>query len=471
MALSRRPSRRTVAVATLLAIAVAFGAGTLLEPATHDPPAVERVEQESLIRPAENGSYLWPYTSSGETASGRTLAINLIVHGPDDAVRRSLTDSGSLEFEREEPEAGGEAAGAVGAAEGPGGPAVAVDEDGLQWVDAHGARRYSYLDATPRGAEAAWRGEAYQLGAGTYLGERLHVRAYTHPDEDWTAIQAHTDYWDWFRLRHTVPDVREAGLEIEEGYIDAPFVAEVRREYHGIEGGHSDGWVSVIELSPDVESSGDIDEVSLDDADDTDGAETAGAGAADSEPEAPGAIAALLAVLGLLGLTGAPGAVAPETRRDLGRAARALAREASRRRRSILLGAVLGGVVLGVRIAGIAIETAVPGLHPKAIAAVLYPVLALGLPAGAARLARGTEPAWAVAGVAVGVGTAFVLDFGLVSVSFLPVRLVLHRFGLLLALGSIAAGSATDDERGRGVLVAGVAAWIVGLALPLSNLL
>ena len=459
MARSSRPRRRTVAIAIVLAIAVVFGVGTLLEPTTHDPPEVEQVTEEDLVQPVEDGSYLWPYTSRGETTSERTLAINLIVHGSDDAVRRSLTDRPSFEFDEEQPED-----------DDPDDHGIVVGDESLEWGDAHGAVRYSYVDATPRGGDAVWVTEAYQLHSGTYLGERYHVRAYTHPEEDWTAIQAHTDYWDWFRLRHTVPDIREAGLEIESDYLEAPFVEEVRREYHGIEGGYSDGWISVIELESDVEDPEDIDdldstaEVVAGDEPTADDDPTTAA----IEPLGGGGMAWLL---GLLGIVGIAGILAAETRRDLSRAGRAIAGEISRRRRAIALATALAGIVLGVRVIGIGVETAVPALHPKAIAAVLYPVLALGLPAATVFLARGTEP-WAAAAFALlGAGGAFVVDFGMVSVSFLPIRLVLHRVGLLLALTLIAAGSAMGDERGKQFLTAGLATWFLGLALPLADMI
>ncbi|UWG49652.1 putative membrane protein [Halalkaliarchaeum sp. AArc-CO] len=474
MARSRRPRRRTVAIAIVLAIAVVFGVGALLEPTTHDPPEVEQVTEEDLVQPVEDGSYLWPYTSRGETTSERTLAINLLVHGPDDAVRRSLTDRTSFEFEEEEEPAGDE----------PDEHGVVVDDEGLEWADAHGAVRYSYVDASPRGGDAVWLTEAYQLHSGTYLGERYHVRAYTHPEEDWTAIQAHTDYWDWFRLRHTVPDIHEAGLEIESDYLEAPFVEEVRREYHGIEGGYSDGWISVIELESEIEEPDDLDavddpetgltdkattdEATADEASDNEATADDDPHSAAIEPLGGGGVAW---ILGLLGIVGIAGILAAETRRDLARAGRAVVGEISRRRRAIALATALAGIVLGVRVIGIGVETAVPALHPKAIAAVLYPILALGMPAAALLLARGTEP-WAAASFALlGAGGAFAVDFGMVSVSFLPIRLVLHRIGLLLALTLIAAGSAMGDERGKQFLAAGLAAWFLGLGLPLADVI
>lgn len=464
---SRRSRRRQLAIASVLAIVVVFGIGTVLEPTTNDPPEVEHVSQEDLIQPREEGSYLWPYTSRGETVTQRTLAINLVVHGPDDAVRRSLTDRTSFEFEPEDP--------AVVDDEQRQEPGLVIEDDRLEWADAHGSVRHTYIDATPRDADAAWMSESYQLSAGTYLGERHHIRAYTHPEEDWTAIQAHTDYWDWFRLRHTVPDIREAGLEIENDYLEARYVEEVRREYYGIEGGYSDGWLSVVELSPQFD-----DEANLDDPDEITPPDSSNAaGDTDTDTQAAGindllpadGIDYLLAGLGLLGLFGAAGVLAPDTQKALVGAGRAIATEAARQRRSIALGAVLGGILLGVRVTGIGLETTVTGLHPKTIAAGLYPVLALGLPITTFLVAREARPKAAGAFAVVGLGTAFVIDLAMVSVTIIPVRLLLHRIGLLLAIGTIAYGSALGTDRGREFLVVGVVAWLIGLGLPLLDLI
>jgi len=90
----------------------------------------------------------------------------------------------------------------------------------------------------------------YQLSTGTYLGSRVHVRAYPAPSENWTALQAHVEYWDPFRLRHTVTGVAEGGRFVERDLRDEPFVDGVSREYHGLDGGGSHGWLTVVELAP-----------------------------------------------------------------------------------------------------------------------------------------------------------------------------------------------------------------------------
>jgi hypothetical protein len=60
-----------------------------------------------------------------------------------------------------------------------------------------------------------------------------------------------------------------------------------------------------------------------------------------------------------------------------------------------------------------------------------------------------------------------VLDFGGLGVEAIPVQLVLHRVGLTVALGLLAAGATRIDERGAGLLVVGGVGWILGLVMPL----
>src|SRR6056297_3141989 len=52
-----------------------------------------------LVQPVANGSYLWPYTSRRKATSGRTLAINLVIHGDDERVKTVLTEQTTLDWE------------------------------------------------------------------------------------------------------------------------------------------------------------------------------------------------------------------------------------------------------------------------------------------------------------------------------------------------------------------------------------
>lgn len=132
----------------------------------------------------------------------RTLAINLLIHAPPDEARAALVDRSDLEWQETNE-----------TMEDAGTESYRISPDsGVDWDDAAGSTRYTYIDATPHGGEAEWIDESYQLHDGTYLGSRAHIRAYANEDDNWTAIQAHEEYFDWFRLRHTVTDSNDAAV-------------------------------------------------------------------------------------------------------------------------------------------------------------------------------------------------------------------------------------------------------------------
>lgn len=400
-----------------------------------DPTDVETPERDQLIQPEEGGSYLWPYTSRDRSPNQRTLAINLIIHGPDEQVRQVLTDRTALEWEETDP---GESEAGTDTYE------VNADGGTTEWDDAHGSTRYTYFDTRPRDGGRIWVDESFQVHTGTYLGSRHHIRAYTPPNDDWTAIQLHQEYWDWFRLRHTVTDSQQARNTLEATFLDQPYVQEVRREYHGTDEGGNDGWLSVIELATML-----------------------------SAPLAGG--------VGVLAL------IDGSTRTALWRGTHHLLRWVYRNVRGFILAAVLGGLFLGVRSAGLVLEATIPWVTPKAFVVVLYPILVVGLPVvtlvftqpleAATRLLRiqritswlghRLEPQPAFMFTVVGLGTAFILDFAGLGVTALPIELLVHRLGLLVALGLLAAGAARSDVEGNLLVVIGLVGWGIGLAMPL----
>jgi len=402
--------RTTVAVALLLVVGLGLGASGLFAgagdeapPPTVDEPAPTPVDEASLIAVA--GDYrLWPYTSRRTAVEGRTLAINVLVYADAETTRRAIERRSGTDWET------------TTAAEA----AATADADAVEalverdWADAHSSDRYSYVEGPSGGV---WLEETFELHDGTYLGVRDHLRAYESPDGAYTAVQAHEEYYDWFRLRHTVPGIDEPAVRLEDEFIHGAVDAEVSREYRGIEGGWSDGWVSVVELT------------------------------------AAGAAAGVL-------LRRRTQAAAVE----LARRAR---REASRHAGAALLGAALAAIVVGVRVAGVAAETALPGVGPKLIAAPLYLLMAVGMPALVVARAPGSDPSAALLGVVAGVGAGFVIDFVALGVA-VPPALLVHRAALLAALGTVAMGRAAAD---RPVLAAGLAAWAVGLALPLADVI
>ena len=401
---------------TLLLVASLCGAVILAEWPLRGVQLEEEEDSPSTVEPVENGTVLWPYTARTTDAEGRTLAINVVVVGDTGATRRSMTDRSELEWNESAPEddplAGNGSDRPEGSdpnGENASGPREQL-EDGIAWGDARGAARYTRVIVD---GDVRWLDESYQLHSGTYFGQRLHVRAYEDPDGEWTAMQAHTEHWDWFRLRHTVTGVSEAQREVERDFMDAPFVDDVARRFYDNPTADGDGWATVVRLS--------------------------------------------LTMLPLFGITVV--ARLQETARLLERLFVSHAREAS-------IGALLFGTYLGVRLSGIGLELLVSGLSPKLIAAPLYLVLVAGLPAIAYRLGRGSNPVWAGAHAVGGLGTAFLADFALMDVSVVPLQFGLHRLAVILAIGMVAAGSAVAEAEPRGPLAVGTVGWLLALALP-----
>ena len=392
--------RKTVVIGLLVVVGVglalsgAFSDGLEPEPAT-------AVDDDVLME--IGGEYrVWQYTSRSTSPEGRTLALNVVFHADEETVREALEGSEDAEWRETDEE------------ESDADPELASELVTREWSDAHGSTRYTYFEGPDGGM---WVTETFELHDGEYLGSRDHIRAYESPDEAYTAIQIHEEYYDWFRLRHTVPDINDPAVRLENDFIESAATGEVRREYRGIDEGLSDGWISVIEL------------------------------------------ALLVSVTGVLlrrGTRDAAVELASRTRR-----------EADRHADAAVLGAALAALFIGVRVAGVALEVAYPTLPPKAIAAPLYLVIAVGIPALVVVRARHSEPTAAFLGVSVGLGTGFVIDFAALGVA-IPPGLIVHRVALLAALGIIALGRAAED---RPVLVAGVLAWAIGLALPLADVI
>ncbi|WP_435094827.1 hypothetical protein [Halorubrum sp. N11] len=402
--------RTTLVVALLVAVGVGLaasgffaGAGDEAPPPIIDEPEPSAVDEGSLI--TVDGDYrLWPYTSRSTSVDGRTLAINVLFHADAETTRRAIEGRSETDWEQTE---AAEAAATADAEQ----VRALVERD---WADAHSSDRYSYVEGPDGGV---WLEETFELHDGAYLGVRDHLRAYESPDGAYTAVQAHEEYYDWFRLRHTVPGIDDPAVRLEDEFIHGAVDAEVSREYRGIDGGWSDGWVSVIEL------------------------------------------ASLALLSGAL--------LRRRTRVATVELAHRARREAARHADAALLGAALAAVVVGVRVAGVALETAYPGIGPKLIAAPLYLSIAVGIPALVLARAPGSDPSAALLGVVVGLGAGFVVDFAALGVA-VPPGLLVHRVALLAAIGLVAMGRAAVD---RPALAAGLAAWAVGLALPLADVI
>lgn len=285
-----------------------------------------------------------------------------------------------------------------------------LDRDAvLVRAPARGAARFTYV--RPPAGDSRWLGESYQLFDGSYLGTRDHVRAYVAPGANWTAMQAHAEYWDRFRLRHTVTSTERPQERLDGQFRDDARVREISQTHlRNDDAADSDGWATVLRL------------------------------------------ATLAGAVALVG----------QSDRD---AIPSLGREP--KRAVAISGAVLGLYML-VRLGGIGLENLAADLSPKWIAGGLYPVIAVGLPIAAYHLGRHLPPIVAAEGTIAGFGSALVLEYGLLGLSGVSLGLVLHRLAMVLALGLVAAGGAavTRSDR-RTVLAVGVSAWVLGLGFPL----
>jgi len=233
---------RVLLVAVVLVSTAVTGGWAALDSQPADGADVKEPPAETLVSPDGANSSIWPYTSRSRSAADRTLAINVVVYGSPERVRRALVARTAANWTvSNETAANGTVANwTANASNG--------TIDISPWRPAHGSVRYTYV--TPdRTQTGEWVPAAYQLHVGNYFGSRTHIRAYPSPSGDWTALQAHTEYWDWFRVRHTVTGVRPGAEFVERDLQDEPFVNAVSREYHGNTGGGSAGWWTVIDLA------------------------------------------------------------------------------------------------------------------------------------------------------------------------------------------------------------------------------
>ncbi|EMA10847.1 hypothetical protein SAMN05443574_10258 [Haloarcula vallismortis] len=465
------PLSPKVTLVAAITIVLLAGAVTIVEPGTPGAPAERGQTPTKLVEPKSGENVFWPYTSRSRSASGRTLAINVVVYGDTATVRGYLTRGQNPDWNLTEADEQD-----IDPGEGPVTEGNATNGTLVEWGAATGSTRYLYVhDRTltedragevirrpyrassytgPLGREAAgaWIEETDQLHDGTYLGARHHIRLYESPYEsdNWVAIQAHSEHWDWFRLRHTVHDTEAAQNRVEHEFMGEPFADGVWRLYlDNGRGTRSDGWATVIDL--------------------------------EGEPEPVGPGPMTLGVAGLaLGtavrrhrrrhrrtdtaqpppLSGTP---LPRWLRSLDQLDQRLVGRLVRGLSYLLLFAVLLGLYLGIRFSGVALEQAFPAVDPKLIAASLYPVLAFGLPGEAYLAGRNLDPVRSFAAAATGIGTAFVLDYQYVAVTVLPLNVVLHRLGLVVALGTVAAGAVTRGASVKTVnrvIGAGLVLWV-----------
>jgi hypothetical protein len=392
--------------------------------APHSVDETERKEPEDvrLVKPKENSSAkLWPFTSRRKSFDSLTLPINAVIRGHSERVVTQLKTGRGAKWDNQSNKWRG-----VGDEDEP----VVVNDQIVEWRNTTGATRYTYIQAP--GSRGGWVTETAQLHDGTYFGSRYHLRLYEagKGNQTWTAVQAHHEHWDWFRLRHSVGSLSMAQYYLDNQYYGKWYVDDISRERFANGGiSDTDGWVSVIELRETSE----LRPVSL------------------------------VWVALLLGSVGVQESVLSSLRE----AESWLSTETNQR--GVALTAMLIGLPLLVRSASIFVETTVPAVPVKAVAGVGYLVYVVGLPMAAVGFPKdGRSLDWfGVAVVALGLG--FLLDYRSIGVKVLPIAVVLHRLVVLAVVGTFAVGGARQEENGRwnAVVKAALVIWVAVLAWPL----
>lgn len=222
------PSYSSHVFLSLVLLSTVAAAPALVDWQPDDRPQLQSPEDAALVSPDETDSYIWPYTSRSRSVAGRTLALNVVVLGDSEQVRRVLTTRSDADWSPTQQNA-----------------TFRISP----WRPAHGSVRYTYVSPDANGT-GRWVAPDYQLHVGSYFGQRAHLRAYSSRSGNWTAIQAHTEYWDWFRVRHTVTGVASGAQFVEEDLQNEPVVTSVTRTHHGHRDGGSIGWWTIIGLAP-----------------------------------------------------------------------------------------------------------------------------------------------------------------------------------------------------------------------------
>lgn len=405
--------RPLMALVVFVLVLATLGAGSVVFDAAGDgsgpPREFATVDNET--------STLWPYTSRATAFDERTLALNLIVYGDTEETALHLTEQSEGDWNETDEEEGD-----AGVAEDD----EAVFGTATAWGNAEGSTRYTYASPTSDPDDGIWLTESYELHDGTYLGTRHHIRAYESPaDENWTAMQAHQEHWDWFHLRHTVDSIEESQQYVETEFMGRWFVDDVTRVHMDNDrSSDGDGWVTVVDLA-----------------------------------DRPTALA--VPFVGLLGAS---------VLRRFDRDGVIRYWGTPRVRNMIALPISLIAVYLFVRFGAIALEGALPSLDPRIVAAPFYPLIFGGLPVCTYVFARRLDRPTAFSAASIGFAVAVLLDYTLLGVTQLPVNVLVHRFSAAVALGFVAVGASHaerfDSER-HGYVRTGVILWVVVLLLPL----
>jgi hypothetical protein len=454
--------RSHVIAITLIIVAFLFvGGPSLLFSSSIDETVTEEPQEApELVGLEESDSEFWRFLSPQEEFRERS-PINVIVRGEADEILRVMTEQGDSDWmeidaveEEVEEEAPDEAENATVLEEehrhATGLEGGENQSTGILWDEADGTTRYAWIDPGD-GGDGHWVTETIQLEEGDYYGQRYHIRAYESPNEDdqWVAMQAHTEHFDWFTLRHRVDGVEAAQSKVEADFMDHPGVdpeQDVRRIYiDNVGPSDADGWATVVDLTAMVALPAGLGLA---------GRRRRRAGSADgvleerqpeSEPKAEPELAQLTVV-------DRQRIQAVTDRIEAGHV--------------ILVFAILA-MFLGVRMGGLLLERRATFLTPHMIAALLYPVIAIGIPVATYLIARGLTSRLDAAIVAAGsLSLAIWLDYGLLGVDVIPLDVVFQRMLVVVALGLIAAGAAKRAVREttfNDLLLGGVAMWVLVL--------
>ncbi|MFW6458838.1 MAG: hypothetical protein ACOCY6_05465 [Halodesulfurarchaeum sp.] len=451
--------RRSLVIGvTILAVALLLvGVPSILTwvSSTHEAPQGPEPE---VYYPENSDSGFWPYLSKNKVLSQHS-PINLVVRGDSEQVVRLLTEVPERDWDETRDVSSNESlllsdnetyenrthineTLANDTIENVSKGESRTDPTQIPWIRAAGAVRFAYID--PGEDEPYWTTETLQVDDGDYYGSRVHIRMYEapNPDDEWVAMQAHTEHFDWFTLRHRVDGDRAAQTRVEADLMSASQVdhqEDVSRIYLANDGGtDSDGWVTIVDIGA-------------------------------------GMVAPLLFVLVIGART--PPRVDEFLDRYVTSTGRTMLAEARRRFTYRHLGLVLTVValILGVRLLGIALERNVDFLSMHAIAKLLYPLISLGIPVATYACANGIlHRLDAALTASFTLSAAIWIDYGLVGIETVSLDVLLQRMLLVVALGLIAAGAArrtTRDRRLNGLLVVGVAIWVLTLAATLMGYL
>jgi len=460
-------SNRLVVLALAAVVLGAVAAGVGAVAFAGDDPAQDHSGRDVKLVETGNGTALWPYTSRARAFPSKTLSINVVVYGDAADVRHALTTRTDADWNQTASEEADR-----DPRTGPAGP----NGTDVAWESARGATRYTYVANVARDAETPagyWMAESGQFHDGDYLGSRYHVRLYEPIDDEegWVAMQAHQEHWDWFGLRHSVDSNERAQQYVESDFMGQPFVESVSREYYATADPlDTDGWVTEIDLRGGA--------VRLPNA--TDGGSSAGGNASSA-----GVVASALGILngppgvdgppigGLLGIplmAGVVGVLASSVPVPLDHISRTIARSRERLvdvaaevdlRYLVLFGATLSALLF-VRASGVYLER-VLAVSPKLVVALCYPLVPIGVPLVAYLPARGLDEFRSFVAASTGVALGITVDYALLGVAVLPVETLVHRLGVVLAVGLLAAGA---GENGRSLRL-GALLWVAVVFAPL----